>query len=89
MMVESEDLHVFLEGLCGTNTYPLLLARDPDAPTGWRLWTSEDTEALCAWLSARVDEHVGDPSRTVCYNAKEAAVVLGVSVPTLQVWLKS
>ena len=89
MFLEPVDLNLFLEELCGTNSTPLLLARDPESPTGWRLWTSEDTEALCTWVSAKLAEtHVPHPGPITCYNAKEAARVLGVSVPKFQTWLR-
>ena len=79
---------MFLEGLCGTSAVPLLLAQDTDAPTGWRQWSDEDSEALCAWVSARVEGGAANVSGAACYNAKEASRVLGVSQPKLQIWLR-
>jgi hypothetical protein len=88
MIIEPEDLRIFLEGLCGTSAVPLLLARDPDAPTGWRQWTDEDSDALCAWVSAKAEESATDDNGISCYNAKGAAKALNVSVPKLQIWLR-
>ena len=87
MFVEPVDLHGFLEELCGTSAYPLLMVRDPASSTGWRRWTSEDTGALCAWISDRAEGRSTNSNGLICYNATEAAKALGVSVPTLRVWL--
>ena len=79
-----EDLYQFMAEICGTDEYPLLLAKDPGSPIGWRPWTDDDARALCDWLSAKTD-----PVRDlVCYRVKDTAKLLGVSVPKLQSWLR-
>ena len=67
---------------------PLLLARDHSSDTGWRRWTSEDDEALCDWLAEKVRAGVIGTSQITCYNLKEVAALLGVSVPKVQTWLR-
>ena len=85
MGVTPEDLEKFLATACGTDERPLLLARDASSEIGWRSWTAEDTQALCDWLSEKLNH--GGP-RFACYNLKEAAEQLGVSVPKCQQWLR-
>ena len=88
MIVESEDLLRFLEQQLGTSATPLLLARDPESPTGWRQWTGEDAETLCAWLSAKVEEQATNDHHIACYSAKQTAKLVGISMPKLQSLLR-
>ena len=86
MILTLEDLEQILEDVCGINSRPLLLVKDPTSETGWRLWTSEDTNALCRLITAKVEEDSTVSDKLVCYSQKQAAELLGVSVPKFQQW---
>ena len=88
MAVTPEDLNEFLVKLCSADEDPLLLARDKTSGIGWRPWTGEDSQALCDWLSAMVDEDRMRGRDLACYKLKEAARIIGVSVPKFQSWLR-
>ena len=91
MIVEPEDPLHFLEQAFGTSATPLLLARDPESPTGWRQWTGEDAETLCAWLSSKVEEQATNDHHDhhiACYSAKQTSKRLGVSMSKLQSLLR-
>ena len=83
-----ENLDGFLAALCGAEEQPLLLARDKTSGIGWRPWTGEDSQALCDWLSATVDQDRIRGQDLACYKLKDAAEHIGVSVPKLQSWLR-
>ncbi len=88
MILTLEDLDQILEDVCGVNSSPLLLVKDPTSETGWRLWTSEDTHALCRLITAKVGEDSTVSDKLVCYSQQEAAKLLGVSVPKFKEWLR-
>ena len=77
------ELETFLSDRCGNTDGPALLARDVDSEIGWRPWTSEDSRALCEWLAEQ-----SSSDDLPCYNLKEAAARVGISVPTMQTWLR-
>ena len=88
MRMTPEDLDEFFEALCGAEEKPLLLARDETSEIGWRPWTGADSQALCEWLSDKVDQDLGHGREIACYKLKEAARLVGVSVPKFQTWLR-
>lgn len=88
MPMTPEDLERFLVALCGAAEQPLLLARDETSEIGWRPWTGADSQALCDWLSDKVDQDLGHSRDIACYKLKEAARLVGVSVPKFQSWLR-
>ena len=63
-----------------------LLAKDPGSPIGWREWTEDDTVALYQWLEKQNGSQAKED--VSCLNQKEAAREIGVSIPTLMVWLR-
>jgi excisionase family DNA binding protein len=87
-MVTPADLTEFLATLCGSDTAPQLLVRDVASDIGWRPWITDDTNAFCEWLSARVATDAIGPNQLACYNLKEAAKCVGVSMPKFQTWLR-
>ena len=82
-----EDLNGFLQTLSGSDAEPTLLVRDPEPGVGWRSWTQDDSDALHAWVSTEFQEVSKLPSLE-CLTQKEAAVVLGISVPKVMDWIR-
>ena len=85
-MITPDDWDRFLVGLCGVDVDLFLLVRDPNCDIGWRPWTSDDTQTLCDWSSA--SQSVDTSHELKCYRVKDAAKLLGVSVPKIQQWLR-
>ena len=88
MIPTPEDLVEFLKLLLGTDAQPLLQARDLDSDTGWRRWTSEDSQALCAWFTAKAGEDTRRFDHLAFLNINEAAKFLNVSGAQVQIWLR-
>ena len=88
MILTMEDLEQILEAVCGVDSRPLLLVKDSTSETGWRLWTSEDTHALCQLITAKLGEDSPVSDNLICYNQDQAADLLGVSVPKFKEWLR-
>ena len=88
MIPTPEDLDEFLEHLCGTDAQPLLQARDLASDTGWRRWTSEDTQALCQWFTTKAGEDATRFDHLAFLNVKDAAKFMRVSVSQVQIWLR-
>ena len=80
-MVTPETFEMFLEDLTG-HELPCLMVRDSNE-FGWKLWDSEHSKATCTWINSLGHDSGGGPGVT-CYNAKEAARAMGVSISTLQ-----
>ena len=80
-MITPEVLEQFIE-----DRYGSLLTKDPESQLGWKPWSAEDTQALCEWLSANGNGN--GPNGVTCYNQKEAADRVGVSVPKFQEWMR-
>ena len=87
-MITPAEVNKYFEARLGSDAVPLLLARDDGSPMGWRPWTAEDTEALSAWIAEKTGAGGSGPDQLGCFNAKEAAALLGVSTHTLQGWLR-
>ena len=88
MIPTPEDIVEFLEQLCGTDAQTLLQVRDLASDTGWRQWTSEDTQALCEWVTAKVSEDTPRFDHLAFLNINEAAKFLNVSGAQVQIWLR-
>ena len=82
-----EDLNRFLQTLSGGGSEPPLLVRDPEAGVGWRPWTQEDSDALYVWMATEFREVAKQPNLE-CFTQKEAAAVLGISVPKITEWVR-
>ena len=80
-MITPEVLEQFIK-----DRYGNLLTKDPESELGWKSWTADDTQALCEWLADNGNGN--DPNGVTCYNQKEAAERVNVSVPKLQEWLR-
>ena len=87
MTPNSEEFKRFLRSLSGSDADPPLMVRDPGSALGWRPWTEGDSDALLDWFS---DPSEGDSLRRSCecFNQKELARYLGVSVPKVTEWLR-
>ena len=88
MIPTPEDLVEFLKQLLGTDAQPLLQARDLDSDTGWRRWTSEDTQALCEWFTAKASDDTRRFDHLAFLNINETAKFMRVSVSQVQIWLR-
>ena len=86
-MITPESAEEFLKELSGDdNRLPLF--RDNNASLGLRPWTGEDSAKFCQWLPTQMDDREGDRDLLVCYEQKEVAQLLGVSVSKIQQWLR-
>ena len=88
MFPKPEDIVEFLEQLCGTDAQTLLQVRDLASDTGWRQWTSEDTQALCEWFTAKAGEDTTRFDHLAFLNMEEAAKFMRVSGAQVQIWLR-
>ena len=84
-MVTPEILETCLKELAGCGP-PWLMVKDSNE-FGWRVWTPEDTKAICSRLNSFGPSSGGSPN-VACYNAKEAARAMGVSISTLKELLR-
>ena len=83
MQLTPDALDQFLRGRCGGDPDgPALLAKDATSEIGWRAWTAEDSRALCDWLTDYPSVDL------TCFNLKEAAALVGVSIPKFQQWIR-
>lgn len=83
------DLEKYIEDHYGNAV--ALMVRDPESNVGWRIWNSEDSQALCQWLSANGETgHNGaaKPPASLCHNLEQAAQAAGVGIHTVQSWLR-
>ena len=87
-MVTQDDFRGFLEGLCGSSDPPFFLVKDEGSEIGWRPCTEDDTRAIFEWFTERVGEGSTNFDPLTCYNLKEVAAKLGVSIPKCQELLK-
>lgn len=80
MMTDPSELDAYLEGKYGSRD--ALIIRDPEAPAGFREWTPEDSEGICRWVDGN-----GGHER-ICRNLRETAQAIGVSIQTVQGWMR-
>ena len=85
-MITPEDIETRLKMLSGSEGQ-LPLIRDSASDTGVRVWSREDSVALCQWLVS-VTEHMANKAQDLaCYNQKEVAELLGFSVAKIREWM--
>ena len=85
-MITPEDIETQLKMLpdCGDQ---LPLIRDGASETGVRVWSREDSAALCQWLVTATEETANKAQDLACYNQKEVAELLGFSVAKIREWM--
>ena len=82
-MIKPEDIEKLLKEL-GSGDGHLPLFRDDGAETGLRPWTADDSVALCRLLLALSEERNDIRHDLTCFNQREVAELLGVSVHKIQ-----
>ena len=87
MILYPEDFEKFLEDWCGEDSRPLLQVRDSTSDIGWRCWIREDTQGVVEWFMAKASAGGIRPDELICYNAKQAAELIGVSETKFKTWL--
>lgn len=85
--MDNDGLHRFLHSLSGSEAWPPVLVRDQESPIGWRAWAEQDSAALLEWASGELGAS-GRRGHDRCFNQKELAEYLGVSVPKVQELLR-
>ena len=82
-MIDPSRLELYLEERYGSPA--ALIIRDPETPAGFREWTPEDSAGICQWVDGN-----GNPGgyEQFCHNLRETAQLIGVSVQTVQNWMR-
>ena len=87
-MISPDGLDIFFAEMAGGSGPPNMLLRDVASDIGWRPWTMEDTRRLWGLIWDTKAGSKGDSQGPVCYNLKEVSEAVGVSVHTVQGWLR-